>query len=70
MVEVLRVVVVGPLAQYVSGFATDLSSRGYTPLSATNLVRVFADLSRWLKSRALRPRDLRVERRHQGRFVG
>lgn len=62
MVEVLRVVVVGPLAQSASGFAADLSSRGYTPLSATNLVRVFADLSRWLQSRGLRPRDLRVER--------
>ncbi len=43
----------GPLAPYAIGFFEDLVRRGYSPLSAGNLLRVAAHLSRWLRSQRL-----------------
>jgi len=40
--------VAGPLAEYVDGFAGELSRLGYTPGSALHQLRLLADLSRWL----------------------
>jgi integrase/recombinase XerD len=52
-----RVRVSGPLAPYADGFAAELAAQGYTPLSAANLVRVLAHVSRWLVSEGLAPTE-------------
>jgi site-specific recombinase XerD len=39
----------GPLAPFVDGLRDFLLSEGYTPLSAANLLRVVAHLSRWMQ---------------------
>ena len=57
-----RVRVRGPLALHQDVIWTDLLSRGYSPLSARNLLRVAAHLSRWLQAKGLSPRDLTRER--------
>ncbi|MFV2007999.1 MAG: tyrosine-type recombinase/integrase, partial [Longimicrobiales bacterium] len=41
---------------------TDLLSRGYSPLSAKNLLRVAAHLSRWLQAKGLLAQDLTADR--------
>jgi len=56
-----RVRMTGPLAPYAEGFREELARRGYAPLSADNVVRVMAHLSRWLKSENLSPDELTVE---------
>jgi integrase/recombinase XerD len=57
--------VVGPLQPYAAGFRRHLKEVGYTPLSAANLERVLAHVSRWLDARRLQPRDLSVVRLEQ-----
>lgn len=56
-----RVLVRGPLALHQDVIWTDLLSRGYSPLSARNLLQVAAHLSRWLQAKGLSPRDLTRE---------
>ena len=48
----------GPLAVYQDAIWSALLGRGYTPLSAKNLLRVAAHLSRWLEAEGLCPLDL------------
>jgi site-specific recombinase XerD len=52
----------GPLAAYHEGLWADLLGHGYSPLSARNLVRVAAHLSRWLELKRVSPSDLTVAR--------
>ena len=52
----------GPLAPYHRGFCAELETQGYAPLSASNLVRVFAHLSRWLQNHRLEPHELTLDR--------
>jgi site-specific recombinase XerD len=54
----------GPLAAYRDGVWSALLARGYSPLSGLNLLRVMANLSRWMARRRLQPRRL-DERRVQ-----
>jgi integrase/recombinase XerD len=56
---------VGPLVPYVDGFWSELIRGGYAPLSAGNLLRVGAHVSRWLADRRLEAIDLTVERATQ-----
>lgn len=49
----MTVRVTGPLSEFASGFAEELSRQGYTYLSALNQVRVLAHLSRWLAAQGL-----------------
>jgi integrase/recombinase XerD len=51
--KVSRVVVVGPLAPFVSMFESKLRDRGYTPLSAVNQKKLLSHLSRWLEADGL-----------------
>jgi site-specific recombinase XerD len=43
----------GPLTEHSAGLRRALLARGYAPLSASNLLRVAAHLSRWLEARVL-----------------
>jgi integrase len=45
--------VAGPLAGYGAAFGAHLSRSGYTPLSAGDLMRAMARVSRWLEERGL-----------------
>ena len=45
-----RVRMTGPLVAYLDGLWSDLLRLGYSPLSARNLLRVAAHLSRWLQA--------------------
>lgn len=62
MLHPSRVRMRGPLAPHQDDIWTDLLSRGYSPLSAKNLLRVAAHLSRWLEAKGLSPQDLTRER--------
>ena len=42
----------GPFTPHAEGFAAELTAHGYTDLSATNQLRLMADMSRWLDARA------------------
>jgi site-specific recombinase XerD len=48
-----RVRVSGPLEAYAAGFYGDLIAQGYTSWSATNQMRLFAHMSRWLEVKGL-----------------
>jgi hypothetical protein len=52
----------GPVAPYQDILWTDLLARGYTRLSAKNLLRLAAHLSRWLEARGLLPEHLTRDR--------
>ena len=52
----------GPLVPHQNVIWTDLLSQGYTRLSAKNLLRVAAHLSRWLQASGLSPQDLTRDR--------
>ena len=52
----------GPLAPHQGVIWSDLLSRGYSPLSARNLLRVAAHLSRWMYAEDLSPRHLTLDR--------
>ena len=60
--RVTRVRVAGPLAQFAPGLKAKLRECGYTPLSAVNVMRLMAHLSRWLDARGLSAGDLCGER--------
>lgn len=46
------------MGAYAAGFGEELAAVGYTPLSAVNLLRLMAHLSRWLAGQGLDGRDL------------
>lgn len=52
----------GPLAVHSEALRRALLERGYAPLSATNLLRLAAHLSRWLEAHALCLEQLSTER--------
>lgn len=52
----------GPLAVHSEALRSALLARGYAPLSATNLLRLAAHLSRWLEAHALCLEQLSTER--------
>lgn len=52
---------VGPLTEHREALRRELLSQGYTALSANNLLRVAAHLSRWLEERGLSLRALTRE---------
>lgn len=52
----------GPLAAHQGVIWSDLLSRGYTWLSARNLLRLAAHVSRWLQVNGLSPQDLTHDR--------
>jgi integrase/recombinase XerD len=52
----------GPLAAHSEPLRSALLARGYTPLSAANLLRLAAHLSRWLEAQALGIEQLSMER--------
>lgn len=49
------VIVRGPLAPYADEFRRELTDDGYTSLSAVELVRLLAHVSRWLEAREIEP---------------
>jgi integrase/recombinase XerD len=59
--KVTKVRVTGPLAPFASAFRARLRDSGYTPLSAVNMMRLMAHLSRWLEANGLRAADLTGE---------
>ncbi len=61
MTGVCRVRVVGPLAPFVGGIEEVLVADGYREESARTLIRVVAELSRWLDERGLGAGDLSGE---------
>ncbi len=52
---------VGPLAGFASGFASELVARGYRPRSAASQLALMADVSEWLAGRRLGPGDVSEE---------
>ena len=52
----------GPLAPLQDAIWNDLVGCGYSPLSAKNLLRVTAHLSRWMDAEDLSPQDLTEDR--------
>lgn len=49
---------VGPLAAFAPGFASELVARGYRPRSVTEQLLLMAEVSGWLAGRGLGPGDL------------
>lgn len=62
MLDRTGVRMMGPLVAHRHVIWADLLSRGYTRLSARNLLRLAAHVSRWLHARGLSPQDLTRER--------
>lgn len=58
MVKVMRSIVQGPLAPYVTGFGAELLGQGYTRTSAEQHVCFIAHLDRWLLAEGLGVQDL------------
>lgn len=56
--RVSRVLVRGPLAPFADAYQERLKQRRYTPLSAVNLQRQMAQLSRWLEAAGLGVEEL------------
>jgi len=61
----IRVLVPMPLEPCAEGFWADLAAQGYSALSARNLMRLMAHLSRWLHKHGLWPQDLTPPRIEQ-----
>jgi site-specific recombinase XerD len=61
MVNSSTVQVTGPLLGHVEDLWNELLERGYTPLSAANVLRLAAHLSRWLEARRLALEDLNTK---------
>ncbi|HEX7267061.1 MAG TPA: hypothetical protein VF256_06520, partial [Streptosporangiaceae bacterium] len=59
--KVTKVRVTGPLAPFAPEFRARLRDCGYTPLSAVNMMRLMAHLSRWLEANGLGAADLTGE---------
>jgi site-specific recombinase XerD len=55
-----RIRVLGPLAEFATGFANELARQGYTPNSAGFQMRLLAHLSRWLREHGLAAGDLHM----------
>ncbi len=72
--RVSKVVVAGPLAPFADAFRSRLGELGYTALTTVNVMRLMADLSRWLDAGGLTVADLtstRVEQYvHERRAAG
>ena len=62
MAERSLVRITGPLQTHEEGLWSHLLGRGYSPLSARNLLRLMSHLSRWLEARRYRPNELTWER--------
>lgn len=56
--RVSRVLMTGPLAPFAGSYREKLRERRYTRLSAVNLQRQMAQMSRWLEARGLRVEQL------------
>lgn len=56
------VVFTGPLAEHRDALWDELLRQGYSPLSASNVLRVAAHLSRWLTAQRLSLRELTFDR--------
>jgi site-specific recombinase XerD len=68
MLHPSRVRMTGPLAPYQDVLWADLLSRGYTRLSAKNILRLAAHLSRWLQASGFSAQELTRDR--IGEFLG
>jgi integrase/recombinase XerD len=55
-----QVPILGPLAPYASGFRCRLAEEGYAPVTASRLIRLMDQLSRWLEAHDLAARALTV----------
>lgn len=60
--KVTRVLMSGPLAPFAAEVRAGLRAAGYTPLTTVNLLRVMADLSRWLEAAGMGAGDLTNQR--------
>lgn len=58
MIHMLRSDVRGPLGPYAAGFASELSSRGYSPNAAAAQMGLLAHLSRWMSGNDVVPGGL------------
>lgn len=67
MLHASHVRMTGPLAPHQDAIWTDLRARGYTRLSARNVLRLGAHLSRWLDASGLALED--VTREHVAEFL-
>jgi integrase/recombinase XerD len=67
--KVTRVLVTGPLAPFAPALRARLRDSGYTPLSAVNVMRLVAHLSRWLEASGLGVADLTSEQVEQYAFA-
>ncbi len=61
MVNSSTVQVTGPMLGHVEDLWNELLEQGYTPLSAANVLRLAAHLSRWLEARRLALEDLNAK---------
>ena len=61
MVDQSKIWVRGPLEPVAAGFAAELTSRGYTPLSARGQLWLVAHLSRWLAEHGLGIADVNAQ---------
>lgn len=60
MADPSRIQVFGPLEEFATGFAAELSRQGYMPRSVALQMRLMAQLSRWLARKGLDARGLCV----------
>lgn len=60
--KVTKAPVPGPLAPFAGEVQSGLRAAGYTPLTTVNLLRLMADLSRWLESNGLSVAELNDQR--------
>jgi integrase/recombinase XerD len=60
--EVSKVRVRGPLAEFVPLVAAEAREYGYTPLTTASVLRLMANLSRWMEARGMSAQDLSRER--------
>ena len=56
--ELGKVRVQGPLAQFAPLVAAEAREYGYTPLTIASVLRLTANLSQWMETRGMGPRDL------------
>ena len=58
MIDLSHIRLAGPLVPHHDGLWAALLAQGYAPRSSTNLLRLMANLSRWLEEQAIEPREL------------
>jgi site-specific recombinase XerD len=61
MADLSRVRVPGPLAGLASGFAAELTEKGYSPRGAEGQMRLLQHVSRWLASQGLAAGDMTAD---------